>query len=227
MLLNIKGGFMKRSIIYVIIITCILIFIQVVYGNDNSNEKIIQIVNKTKFDLISIQISPSEKKHYSENILVKGIFKKDEKKEIRLTPADPTICKYDIKATKVNGDSIIFKGADLCHLLNITLYFEDNQAYLKQNIIIENLTGFTIDELYVSQANINFWSANVLGTIALNDGNKSYISFIPAKKECLYDLKIRRLNGSKIIYPDINMCKTYKVTLYWGEGRPYIWFYGY
>ena len=218
---------MRRFIYFLNIATCILFFVRAIYSQDNSNEKIIQVVNKTKFDLVSFQISPAEQKQYSDNILVTGIFKKDEKEEIRFAPIDPKVRKYDIKVTKINGDSIIYKDLNLCHLLNITLYFEDNQAYLKQNIIIENLTGFTIDELYVSQSHLNFWSNNVLGTTALSEGNQSYISFVPAKKDCLYDLKIRRLDGSELIYPGINMCKTYKVTLYWGEGKPYVWFYGY
>jgi len=196
-----------------------------VFAKETTIKKIIQLVNKTKVDIVSVQISPSGRKQWSNNILVTGVFKKDEHEVLTFTPQSKNVCEYDLKTVKVNGDSIIFNKLNLCHLLNVTLYFEDNTAYLKQNIIIENQTGFTFDEMYVSDTNTDLWSLNILGTVVLSDGDEAYISFTPREDNCIYDLRVRRFSGIDVLFENINMCYTYKVTLYWGEGVAYVSFF--
>jgi len=208
-----------------LIIIFLAIFLSNLLAQDESQEKIIQLINKTEFNIISVQISPAGQNSWSKNILVSGVFEINEKEIIRYTPADPAQCMYDVKATKINEEAIIYKDVNLCHLLNITLYFEDQTAYLRQNIIIENQTRFTFDEMYVSSSDMDFWSDNVLGPIVLNQGEETSIAFIPAKEDCFYDLRVKRLSGVDVIFKGLYLCKTFKVTLYWGEGRPYFSFW--
>ena len=184
-------------------------------------EKIIQLINKTGYNIISVQLSPAGKNTWNKNILVSGVFEIDEKEIIRFTPENASQCKYDVKATKINGEAIIFNDLNLCHLLNVTLYFEDQTAYLRQNMIIENQTQFSFAELYVSPSEMEFWSNNLLHPIVLNQGEETRISFTPSTEDCFYDIQVKRLSGMDVIFQNLYLCKTFKVTLYYGEGRPY------
>jgi hypothetical protein len=195
-------------------------------SSEASNLKIIQLINRTGFDILSVQLSPAGENQWGDNILVSRVFEKNKKEVIKLTAPDSTVCDYDVKALKINGETIIFKNLNLCHLLNITLYFEDNQAFLKQNIIIENHTRFTFDEIYISEADMDFWSPNVLGSIILNDEDEAGIAFTPSANDCFYDLRAKTIGGLNLLFKGIVMCRTFKVTLFWGEGVPYFSFWG-
>ena len=217
---------MKRSFFYLSPFIFALLFTGTAFSGESSNLKIIQLINRTGFEILSVQLSPAGKDQWGDNILTKQVFEKNQKEIIKLTIPDSAVCEYDVKATKINGKPVIFKNLNLCYLLNITLYFEDNQAYLKQNIIIENHTRFTFDEIYISEAHMDFWSANVLGSIVLNDEDEASISFTPSANDCFYDLRAQTIGGYNILFKDILLCRTFKVTLFWGEGVPYFSFWG-
>jgi hypothetical protein len=216
---------MKNKNLFISLLLSSLFTIQLSACEKHSDQRIIQLINKTSFDIRMMQISPAEKNQWGDNVLENNVFQPDEKKVIRFTLKNPKECKYDIKATKINGDSIIFRDINLCTLLNISLYFEDKNSYVKQNIILENQTGFIFDELYVSESNLDFWSNNLLGSIVLDDRDQTCISFKPSKMNCFYDLRVKRLSGLDVLFRDINMCRTFKITLFWGEGVPYISFW--
>ena len=182
---------MRRSFLIFSYLILFLFLVQNAISGMKKNEKIIQLINHTDFNIIRVQLSAAGQNQWGDNILVSGVFEKNEKEIIKLTPPDSGICLYDIKASKINGDPIIFKDLNLCHLLNISLYFEDNHAYLKQNIIIENHTDFNFDEIYISPSNMDFWSPNVLGSIVLNKEGEASISFTPSANDCFYDLRKR------------------------------------
>jgi len=216
---------MKSKNLLISLFLSSLFTIQLSAGEQHSNQRIIQLINKTSFDIRMVQISPAGKNQWGDDVLQDSVFQPDEKKVIKFTLNDPKEHKYDFKATKINGDSIIFKEVNLCMLLNISLYFENKNAYVRQNIIIENQTGFIFDELYISESNMDFWSNNLLGSIVLNDRDQANISFKPLKNSCFYDLRVKRLSGMDVLFTDIDMCKTFKITLFWGEGVPYVSFW--
>ena len=216
---------MKNKTLFISLLLSSLFTIQLSAGEEHSDQRIIQLINKTSFDIRMVQISPAGKNQWGDNVLGNSVFQPDDKKVIKFTLTDPKEHKYDIKATKINGDSIIFKNVNLFMLLNISLYFEDKNAYVRQNVIIENQTGFIFDELYISESNMDFWSNNLLGSIVLNDRDQTCISFKPSKNSCFYDLRAKRLSGLDVLFSDIDLCKTFKITLFWGEGVPYVSFW--
>jgi len=217
---------MRRSFYYLSTFVFALLLAGTAISGESSNLKIIQLINRTGFDILSVQLSPAGKTEWGENILLNKVFEKNKKEIIKLTQPDSAVCAYDVKAVKINGDPIIFKNLNLCHLLNISLYFEDNEAYLKQNIIIENHTRFSFDNIYISEAHMDFWSPNVLGSLVLNEDDEASISFTPSAHDCYYDLRAETIGGYNILFKDILMCRTFKVTLFWGEGVPYFSFWG-
>jgi len=217
---------MRRSFFYLSSLIFAMLFVNTAISGDQSNIKIIQLINRTGFDILSVQLSPAGKGQWGDNILLKNVFEKNQKEIIQLTQPDSAECEYDVKAVKINGDPIVFKNLNLCHLLNISLYFEDNHAYLKQNIVIENHTRFTFDQIYISQSHMDFWSPNVLGSIVLNEEDEASISFTPSANDCFYDLRAETIGGYNILFKDILMCRTFKVTLFWGDGVPYFSFWG-
>jgi hypothetical protein len=195
------------------------------FAGEGRTYKAIQLINRTSFDFIAVRLSPAGTHRWGDNILVTGVFQKGEQEKIRFVPADSTVCDYDIRAEKVNGDSIVFKSIDLCHLLDISLYYEDGTPYIRQNIIIENQSGFTFSEIYISESGMDFWSNNLLGSVVLNYGDETCIAFNPEKQDCMYDIRAKLLNGRDVIFRNIIMCKTFKITLFWGEGVPYVSFW--
>lgn len=212
---------MRRTICFWASLFITILLAQSVWASSDENKKTIQLINRTKLDIISVHLSPAGKKQWGDNILVTGVFRKGESEVIEFTPENKDICEYDLKTIKVNGDSIVYNNLNLCHLLNVSLYFEDGKAYLKQNLVVENLTGFAISELYVSDSSFENWSFNVLGSIVLSDFDEASISFTPQRKGCLYDIRARRFSGVDVLFRNINLCRTYKITLFWGEGVPY------
>ena len=182
--------------------------------------RVINIVNKTGTHITQVYVSPAGKSQWGDNLLQANVLENGQQEQMSFKP-EPKVCKYDIRAVKINGKEMIFKDLNLCHMLNVTLLWEDDKPCVVQNIILENRTGFTFSEVFISEADQGFWSPNLLGSAALLDGNDEPISFQPEKNMCFYDVKVTRLSGREVIYRNVDLCNLYRLRLYWGEGVPY------
>lgn len=60
----------------------------------------------------------------------------------------------------------------------------------KLDFTLENRTGSTIMELYVSAASTNDWEEDILGVDVLADGESVTITFSRNEKAVLFDIKI-------------------------------------
>ncbi|MEW6507721.1 MAG: hypothetical protein AB1432_08260 [Bacteroidota bacterium] len=89
----------------------------------------------------------------------------------------------------------------------------------KQDFTLNNATGLSIDQLYISPCNVDEWQEDVLGVEILADGESCKISFHPSTEECKFDLKIIDAEGDEIIWEDLNLCEIFEVTLYWKDSK--------
>lgn len=80
-------------------------------------------------------------------------------------------------------------------------------AALADKIIIENNTGSTLTELYISNADTNSWEEDVLGRDSIGPGDSVRVDL--GRNCMMYDLLARFSNGEKHIYININV-KKYK-----------------
>jgi len=83
----------------------------------------------------------------------------------------------------------------------------------KQDFVLVNKTGVTINELYVSPSDVDDWEEDVLGQDVLENNQQVKINFAPDAKKCMYDLKVTADGDSELIWEEIDLCKASKVTL--------------
>jgi hypothetical protein len=86
-----------------------------------------------------------------------------------------------------------------------------------QDFVLENQTGLTIDQLYISSVDTNDWEEDVLGVDTLPDSESVSIGFSHKEDACMWDIKIVDEDSNEVIWNDINLCKTSKITLYFDE----------
>lgn len=80
-------------------------------------------------------------------------------------------------------------------------------AALADKVVIENNTGSTLTELYISNADTNSWEEDVLGRDSIGPGDSVRVDL--GRNCMMYDLLARFSNGEKHIYININV-KKYK-----------------
>ena len=91
----------------------------------------------------------------------------------------------------------------------------------ERNFVLQNATGRTISELYISPTNVNEWEEDVLGVDQLADEGEVKINFSDDLDECVYDLKIVHDDGDSAIWTGINLCEAYRVIpAYEDDGTP-------
>ena len=183
-------------------------------------ERVIHIVNETGVPVKEIHLSAKGGGSWGDNLLKINVLADDESQTISFVP-EKDACNYEIKLVRVNGEEMVFNNLNLCNLLNVTLIWEDGKPYVYQNCILENRTSFPIAEVYVSMAGSDIWGRNLLQSIVLTDYDTTFISFMPEKKTCFYDLKVVTLSGRSIYYKGISFCDLYKLTLWYDMGYPY------
>jgi len=90
----------------------------------------------------------------------------------------------------------------------------------ERNFILQNATGRTIAEMYVSPANVNEWEENVLSG-EVPDEENVVVRFVDDVDACVYDLKIVHDDGDAAIWGGINVCEAHRViAAYQDDGTP-------
>ncbi len=90
----------------------------------------------------------------------------------------------------------------------------------EQDFILVNQTGLTIDQLFCSPTTTQNWEEDVLGVDVLEDEASVHIKFSRSEKACHWDLMIVDEDGDQIVWANINLCETTRITLYYENGEP-------
>jgi hypothetical protein len=84
-----------------------------------------------------------------------------------------------------------------------------------QDFTLYNVTGYTIDKVFVSPVGKTTWGSDILGTGQLEDGNKVDITFKASNDICHYDLKVVYTDDDTATWSDLNLCEISKVHLHY------------
>ena len=84
------------------------------------------ITNNTGVDIMSIQVSESNKSLWGDDIIETDVFMSGDTFEVILPITNQTICAHDLKVTDFEDTYAYLTGADLCIISNITLFFDNN-----------------------------------------------------------------------------------------------------
>jgi hypothetical protein len=102
--------------------------------------------------------------------------------------------------------------------LAVALCLSVNASAGDQDFILNNATGYTIDEVRLAPTGTDEWSKDVLGKDTLGDGESWKINFAHSAEACKWDLKVVYTDdASKVTWQDLNLCKINKITLHWSQ----------
>jgi len=90
------------------------------------------------------------------------------------------------------------------------------QADSNMDFTVENQTGFTLTELYVSPNKKDSWGKNILKS-PMKDNETRKITFKPTAKIQSYDIRAVYADGGKPVWYDIEPANISKVTLKWDK----------
>lgn len=196
------------------------------------------LVNQTGLTIDQFYCSPTTAQDWEEDVLGVDVLADEESVEINFD-RDEEACNWDLLIVDEEGDKIVWSNINLCEAARITLYYENGKPTAQiekaeadeeaeeadeeggaQDFILVNQTGLTIDQFYCSPTKSNNWEEDVLGVDVLEDEESAEISFSRDEKSCKWDLMIVDEEGDKIVWPNIDLCQTSKITLYYQNGQP-------
>ncbi|MEW5982588.1 MAG: hypothetical protein AB1806_09480 [Acidobacteriota bacterium] len=90
----------------------------------------------------------------------------------------------------------------------------------RQDFVLRNRIGQTIDELYISPTTTDEWEEDVLDVDLLENGEDVTIHFPRDEDECLWDFKIITEDDTSVVWTKIDLCKASEVTLLIEGGKP-------
>jgi hypothetical protein len=93
-------------------------------------------------------------------------------------------------------------------------------AALAQNpdldFTVENQTGFTFNELYLSPAQKETWGKQVLSS-PLKDGQSRGIRFKPTAKSTVWDMRVVYADGKAVYWKGLDLTKFNRLVLKWDK----------
>lgn len=91
-------------------------------------------------------------------------------------------------------------------LLGLSL---SGQAEAQNRFWLENNTGRTIQEAYVSSARVNSWGADILGNSVLESGNRVHVT--PSFGDCVLDVRVVYQGGGNEERRSVNACQLSRI----------------
>jgi hypothetical protein len=92
-------------------------------------------------------------------------------------------------------------------------------AQARQDFSIVNSTGYQIDEIYVGPSSDPNWGRDLLGQNVLASGQTFNVTFPPATRECMFDIKVVYNDRDQTEWRQINLCQVSRMTLHWDHAR--------
>lgn len=96
-------------------------------------------------------------------------------------------------------------------------------AQVYERIYIENSTGYTISEIYLSPADVAEWEDDVLGFRELANGKEYWVDFSGADNVCGWDLRVVYQNGVDAVWEDLNLCRDWHFELFYDPRNRQTW----
>ncbi len=196
------------------------------------------LVNQTGLTIDQFYCSPTTIQNWEEDVLGVDVLEDEASVEINFS-RDEEACNWDLLIVDEEGDKIVWSNINLCEAARITLYYENGKPTAQieraeaeeeaeeaeeeggaQDFVLVNQTGLTIDQFFCSPTKSNDWEEDVLGVDVLADEESAEISFSRDEASCKWDLMIVDEEGDKIVWANIDLCQTSRITLYYQNGQP-------
>lgn len=88
-------------------------------------------------------------------------------------------------------------------------------AQMYEKITIQNSTGYTIAQVFVSPTSASDWEEDVLDVDVLPDGQDVEVDFRRAANTCDWDLKVVYEDGEEAIWDGLNLCEDWHFELFY------------
>ena len=96
-------------------------------------------------------------------------------------------------------------------------FFTSQNSYSQAlGFYIENNTGVTLNNIYVSPAESNNWGDDILPSDLFNDQSTVQV-YIPESlgETCIFDIKITDLDGNAVIFYNVDACALHTLRINW------------
>jgi hypothetical protein len=80
---------------------------------------------------------------------------------------------------------------------------------------INNRTGYTISEVYISPTKTNNWEEDVMGDDTLEPNTFVNIDFSRSEDTCIWDLKAVYDDATTAVWRNIDLCKISTISLFY------------
>jgi hypothetical protein len=102
----------------------------------------------------------------------------------------------------------------LCLTAALSLGASSNAiAQGNQNFTLDNDTGYTVEEVYVSATTSDDWEEDVLGQHVLPDQSSVEITFPGKDKTCVYDLRVVYDDGEVAEWVNFDLCTISRIKI--------------
>lgn len=88
-------------------------------------------------------------------------------------------------------------------------------AQLYESITVQNSTGYTIAQIFISPASERSWEEDILNVDVLVDGQSAEIDFRRAEKTCDWDLMVVYDDGEAAIWSGLDLCEDWHYELFY------------
>lgn len=89
----------------------------------------------------------------------------------------------------------------------------------KQDVIVVNKTGVTINELHITPNDADEWGEDILGRDVLGLDEECDIQFHPKENICFWDLRVADSDGNSLEWDKIDLCKAVRIILHWDGNK--------
>jgi len=93
----------------------------------------------------------------------------------------------------------------------------DVHAQSRQDFVLTNRTGYTIEEVYVSPSRVTAWGNDVLGADTLENARQVTVRFNGSTTECSFDIKVVYDDKETAEFRGVDLCRVSKVTLFYNR----------
>jgi hypothetical protein len=114
-----------KKYVSLVIVLFVFGFAACVHAQDAKQD--FTVVNKTGVVINELHISPSDSEEWGEDILGQDALDVDQECDIKFHPKED-VCKWDLKVTDKDGNSLHWEDIDLCKWAKITLHWDGSKG---------------------------------------------------------------------------------------------------
>jgi hypothetical protein len=83
------------------------------------------------------------------------------------------------------------------------------------DFVLNNKTGYQIDEVYVSKHSSDEWGRDRMGDDTLSDGESLKVVFPHGGSACKFDIKVKYHDNDTAEWSDVDLCQYNAISLFW------------